>query len=105
MEWSAIQVSDVIVAEPPLQYTKARGAPIIRSKCAPAVSSSNAQPQRFSAQSQRSPGAEYSTDVPIMINKKAVAANEELVVFRRPKRKEEKQPAPVKVAKLMEGAK
>ena len=40
--------------------------------------------------------------VPVMINHKAIKAGDELIMYRAPKRKVERPPASVKVAKLVQ---
>ena len=50
---------------------------------------------------QEAPGKEHELRVPVMINVKAIQEDGELLVYRTPKRKVERPPASVKVAKLM----
>ena len=49
----------------------------------------------------RRPAKEYELRVPVMINIKAIKADVELFLYRAPKRKVDKPPTSVKVAKLM----
>ena len=106
MEWDSMQVSGVAVAELPLQYKKAQAPAVSKAKPAKSGTSAPACAPSGSPQSRcATAGKEYSIGVPAMMNKKAVAADEELVVYRRLKRKDDKAPAPVKVARLMRTAK
>ena len=50
---------------------------------------------------QQAPGKEYELKVPVMINNKAIKADDELLIYRAAKRKVERPPTSVKVAKLM----
>ena len=52
---------------------------------------------------QQALGEEHELRVPAKINAKAIKADDELLMYRAPKRKVERPPASVKVAKLMKG--
>ena len=50
---------------------------------------------------QQAPGREHEVRVPMMINTKAIKADDELLIYRAPKRKAERKVEKVKVAKFM----
>ena len=82
-------VSEVAVAEAPKQFTKAK-APSTKVK----VSTKSAPD---GTAQQQAPGKEYELKVPVMINVKALKADDELLIYRAPKRKAERAPTSVKV--------
>ena len=86
-------VSEVAVAEAPKQFTRAKAA------CTKVKVSTKSAPD--GAVQQQEPGSGYELRVPVMINAKVIKADGELLVYRAPKRKVERPPASVKVAKLM----
>ena len=94
MEWRSMVVSEVTVAEAPKQFTKAKVA-------GTKVKVSTKSPPE--AVQQQAPGKEHELKAPVMINIKAIKADEELLLYRSSKRKvEEKQTSQgQKVAKLM----
>ena len=93
MEWRFMVVSEVAVAEAPLQFVRAKVA-------CPKVKVSTKSAPDPTAQ-QQAPGQEHELRVPVMINHKAIKADDELVMYRAPKRTVERPPASVKVAKFM----
>ena len=86
-------MSEVAVAEAPKQFTRAKAE-------GPKVKVSTKSAPDATVQ-QEAPGSEHELRVPVMINLKAIKADDELFVYRAPKRKVERPQASVKVAKLM----
>ena len=93
LEWRSMVVSEVAVTEAPKQFTQAKAGSSkvkVSTKSAP-----------DGTVQQQAPGKEYELRMPVMINVKAIKADDELSMYRAPKRKVERPPASVKVAKLM----
>ena len=104
MEWTTMKVSDVAVAELPLQCKK-----VIAKASAESSAAAKASPKpaaKASAQSLlRQPvGKEYCLTVPVMVNKRPVKGGDELVVHRCLKRKPDAEPVPIGLSKLMKGS-
>ena len=90
LEWRSMVVSEVAVTEAPKQFMQAKAA------CTKVKGSS-----KSATSQQHAPGKDHELRVPVMINIKAIRADDELLMYRAPKRKVERPPTSVKVAKLM----
>ena len=114
MKWSKMKVSDIGVAEGPREHTKfvsqgkasaaspvkASPAKALPAKAAPAPPETKAQ-GKASAASPVNAAREFSLEIPVLINSKALAASEELLVHRPHAAQKRQQQAPVKLAKIM----
>ena len=96
MEWRFMVVSEVAVAEAPKHFIKPKvGGPKVKV-------STKSSPEEVNQ--QHAPGMEHELRVPVMINAKAIKADDELFVYRAPKRQGERKVESVKVAKLMKAS-
>ena len=93
LEWRFMVVSEVAVTEAPKQFEQAKAG------CTKVKVSTKSAPNATSQ--QQAPGNEHELRVPVMINNKAIKADDELFLYRAPKRKVERPPTSVKVAKLI----
>ena len=114
MKWSKMKVSDIGVAEGPREHTKfvsqgkasaaspvkASPAKALPAKAAPAPPETKAQ-GKASAASPVNAAREFSLEIPVLINSKALVASEELLVHRPHAAQKRQQQAPVKLAKIM----
>ena len=112
MEWRFMVVSSVAVAEAPKQFARAKAEALKEKVSTKSATDATVQQEatrvKVSTKSapeaivkQEAPGSEHELRVPVMINLKAIKADDELFVYRAPKRKVERPQASVKVAKLM----
>ena len=105
MMWSKMKVSDIGVAEGPREHTKvvSQGKASAASpvKGATAKPPTKAQPPKASAPSPANAAREFSLEIPVLINSKALAPSEELLVHRPHAAQKRQQQAPAKLAKIM----
>ena len=107
VEWRSMVVSEVAVAEAPMQFVRAKApCPKVKVSTKSAPDSTRSAPDSTksapdSTAQQQAPGQEHQLKVPVLINQKAIKTDEELLVYRAPKRKLEGPPKSVKVAKFM----
>ena len=114
MKWSNMKVSDIGVAEGPREHTKfvsqgkasaaspvkASPAKALPAKAAPARPETKAQ-GKASAASPVNAAREFSLEIPVLINSKALVAEEELLVHRPQRVQKRQHQTPVSLAKIM----
>ena len=95
MGWSRMKITDVGVGEGPPERTKAIGASKPKEAKAKASASSAASASCGSL-------SDFSLEVPVLINTKALAKSAELLFFApQTKQKRDEGPAPVRLSKIM----